>query len=431
MGRKNLVQELDVYLNEKHVGTLIKQTNGAIEFRYDNQWVEDGFGISLSLPLSDKIFKGDKASFYFDNLLPDNKNILETIARKFGAESIRQFDILHAVGKDCVGALSFFDKEEEVPSFTRKMKIKALDDSEIARRIQGLAMDNPLGMDEGDFRISLAGAQEKMALLEWKGKWYEPQGQTPTSHIFKKKIGSILGGIDFSKSVDNEWICLKLAAQLGINTCSATIVNFENERILCVERFDRVWKDNFLHRIPQEDLCQALGVSPQRKYERDGGPALNDVMKLLVNSNNANEDTKTLFKLAMLNDLLHNTDGHSKNVSIYVVRSGFTLTPMYDIMSAHFIKNNNPERYKLLRSSWSVNNKFLYREIGLKDWEMESIKCGMKKEIFEEICDEFSQGIEALQKKDFQGPKDLDLEQLELILNGVKARAKTLALGTV
>jgi hypothetical protein len=103
---------------------------------------------------------------------------------------------------------------------------------------------------------------------------------------------------------------------------------------------------------------------------------------------------------------------------------------MYDIMSAHFIKNNNPERYKLLRSSWSVNNKFLYCEIGLKDWEMESIKCGMKKEVFEEICDEFSLGIKELNVKNFQGPEDLDREQLELILDGVKARAQTLGLGS-
>jgi serine/threonine-protein kinase HipA len=418
MGRKKQVKSLKVYLNNIQVGLLVKQTSGAIEFRYVDEWIKEGFPISLSLPLSEKVFRGDKASFYFDNLLPDNRKILEAIAAKFKAESTRQFDILHTVGKDCVGALSFIDEEETYLSFD-KMKVKDISDGEIANRIKKLATDNPLGMDEGDFRISLAGAQEKMALLRWKDRWYEPQGQTPTSHIFKKKMGVILGGIDFHSSVVNEWASLNIAQQLGLKTCSAEILEFMDEKVLCIERFDRAWKENILKRIPQEDLCQALGVSPQLKYERDGGPSIALIMELLQRSNNSSEDRKNLFKLSMINDLLHNTDGHAKNVSIYILRGGFALTPMYDILSAHFIKYQNPARYELLRSSWSVNGKLRFSEITLNDWKSEALNCGLRAEVFDEICHDLAEGI-----------KGLDLafvdSHIEQILEGTLERAKNL-----
>ncbi|MGE3609138.1 MAG: HipA domain-containing protein [Bacteriovoracaceae bacterium] len=414
MGRKKLVQTLKVFLNDKEVGQLIKQANGAIEFCYSDKWVEEGYAISLSLPLAERVFRGEKASFYFDNLLSDNKKILELIAKKFQAESTKQFDILHSIGKDCVGALSFYDEGESFIGF-KKMKVKALTDEQIAHRIKNLATDNPLGMDDGDFRISLAGAQEKMALLNWKNTWYEPQGSTPTSHILKKKIGQILGAVDFSSSVENEWACLQIAEQLGLKTCKAEILNFEDEQVLCLERFDRVWIDNLLRRVPQEDLCQALGVSPQLKYERDGGPSIFQIMELLKRSNNASLDRKNLFKLAMVNDLLHNTDGHAKNVSIYVFREGFALTPMYDMMSAHFLMKEHQERYDSLRSSWSVNGKFKFKEVTLEDWEKEASMCDLTKEVFEEICHELNGAIKKIKLAHKSS-------HIDLILEGIEAR---------
>ena len=122
-----------------------------------------------------------------------------------------------------------------------------------------------------------------------------------------------LASIDFQTSVDNEWICLYLARACGISAAKADIAIFEDQRVLSVERFDRIWKENILRRIPQEDFCQATGTSPILKYERKGGPSLRKMMTLLSSSNNATADRRRFFKTALFNDLIHNTDSHAKN----------------------------------------------------------------------------------------------------------------------
>jgi serine/threonine-protein kinase HipA len=427
MGRKKIVQTLKVYLRDKQVGNLTKKTNGAIEFKYLDQWVETGFPISLSLPLADRSFTGDKASSYFDNLLPDSKKILDAIAVKFGAQSSNQFDILHAIGKECVGALSFFEEDDGPPIYT-KMSGRILDESQIARKIKHLSSDMPLGMEDGDFRLSLAGAQEKMALTQRKGKWYEPKGQSPTSHIFKKKMGTLAGGIDFSTSVDNEYVCLSLAKFMGIDTCNASIEVFEDERILCVERFDRVWNENLLERIHVEDLCQALGVPPSRKYENKGGPGIKAIAKLLRSSNNPVEDQKRFIKVLMFNDLIFNSDGHAKNYSIFLFNRGYFLTPCYDLLSGHFLRRQKPEIYKNFKNHMSTNEKIFFKDIDLSDWKKEAQKSEIKPETFEEICHELSMSIKKISSFKVDLRNDLNQQVLEEIVENVSVRAKHLGL---
>lgn len=421
MVRKKLSSTLNVYLNSELVGKLEKESNGAIQFEYAPEWIEKGFAISLSLPLANRVFKGAEASFYFDNLLPDNENILNAIAQKFKAESIKQFDLLHAIGRECVGALSFFE-EGITPEFTKKISVKILSTDQIAKKIQRLSTDNPLGMDDGDFRLSLGGAQEKMALLKRKDKWGEPKGMTPTTHIFKKKMGTLMGGIDFNLSVDNEHLCLRLAEHFGVDVCKSTIETFEGERVLCVERFDRVWKDDFLLRIQQEDFCQASGLSPKLKYERDGGPSIQSVMKILENSNNSAEDRRMFIKTCLFNDLTFNTDAHGKNFSLFIVRQGYVLTPMYDLLSAHFISAQNQERYDSLRGSMSVNGKFNYHEIALEDWMAECERCKFSKAEFIEILKEMSESIAKLGSFEKKLEGEVNKEHLALILDGLKRR---------
>ncbi len=431
MGRNKIVQNLKVYLGRNNIGILKRKTDGSIEFRYEKEWIENGYAISISLPLADRVFIGEKAYFYFDNLLPDNKRILEAVAQKFEASSTNAFDILSVIGRECVGALSFFDEDEE-PIFLEKMNVRLIGEVEIAKRLRSLAGDNPLGMDEdGDFRISIAGAQEKMALLYRKGKWWEPRGATPTSHILKKSIGTLFAGtsetsIDFTASVDNEWICLKLAEQFKIDVAKADIVRFEEQRVLSVERFDRQWKDNLLIRIPQEDFCQATGTSSLLKYEKKGGPSIERMMSILASSANAKADRKMFFKTLLFNDLIYNTDSHAKNFSLFDLRVGYALTPMYDLLSAHFLKSTHQVRYENLRSSLRVNDKEKFSEISLADWQVEAIKCGLSKENFEEIVNELHVSVKNMTLDETQKPELLDTKQLEQILEGVAERARIL-----
>jgi len=427
MGRKKITQNLKVYLGKHRIGSLTKRSDGSIVFEYEEDWIRKGYAISLSLPLADRIFIGEKASFYFDNLLPDNKTVLEAIARKFEAPSDRPFDLLSAIGHECVGALSFFHLDEN-PKFG-KMQMRTIGVAEIAKRLRGLSRDNPLGMDDGDFRLSLAGAQEKMALFHYPRKktWFEPKGTTPTTHILKRSIGTLYEGtrdsVDFSKSVDNEWICLYLARLCGIPTPSASIEIFEDQRVFCVERFDRAWNDQQLIRIQQEDFCQATNTSPLLKYERNGGPSLQKMMHLLSSSNNAEDDRKLLFKTVLFNDLIYNSDGHAKNFSLFHIRKGFALTPMYDLLSAHFLSEKHPNFYSKQRGSLFINGKEFFHEIGYEDWKKEAKNCGLSDAIFNQIVSELKKCVLQLGVPPNGRPDSLDLDHLELILNGIRRRA--------
>ena len=274
MARRRERRELDVFLNARLVGRLTRRTDGAIEFRYDDQWLVEARAIpvSLSLPLREDPFSGDIVVSFLDNLLPDSPVTRRQIAVRFQTAGVDAFSLLAAIGHDCVGALQFLPAGT-APRQTGRIECTPVSDDGIAGIIDELP-SRPLGLDIGrEFRISLAGTQEKTALLQYQGQWCIPSGTTATTHILKPQVGRLANGIDLSRSVENEYLTLKLTAALGSECAKAAIVDFAGRRVLVVERFDRAWTDDGrLLRVPQEDLCQALGASPTRKYEADGGP---------------------------------------------------------------------------------------------------------------------------------------------------------------
>lgn len=202
---------------------------------------------------------------------------------------------------------------------------------------------------DADLRISLAGAQEKTALLRWQGRWYKPRGSTPTTHIFKLPLG-LVGGrrADFSTSVDNEWLCLRLLKAYGLDVADATIASFGKQRVLVVERFDRrIAPDGrWLMRLPQEDFCQVEGVSPLKKYQSEGGPGLKALFTTLKQSMNAEQDMRTLLASQVLFWMLRAPDGHAKNFSVQILPGGrFRLTKLYDVMSAYPVLGDGPNQW--------------------------------------------------------------------------------------
>lgn len=174
------------------------------------------------------------------------------------------------MGRDCVGALQFLPEGVDAGK-AAEIDARAVDDQEVAAIVGNLAR-NPLGVgDDQEFRISLAGAQEKTALLYWNGRWHVPHGTTATTHIIKPQIGRLPNGIDLSHSVENEHFCLALVAALGLPAAKSKILDFTGQRVLAIERFDRTWtRDGRLLRLPQEDCCQALSVPPSRNTRPTG-----------------------------------------------------------------------------------------------------------------------------------------------------------------
>lgn len=355
MGRKSHSHTLSVWTNGVRVGRWTIPARGDMQLQYDNDWVKADVGrpLSLSLPftLDNLPLKGEKVYNYFDNLLPDSDAIRKRVAERFRTGSTDAFDLLKAIGRDCVGAVQILG-EDETPTGFDRVDGTPLSDEEVERHLVDTVSPRTFGSShdpDDDFRISLAGAQEKTALLRWDGRWQMPHGATPTTHIVKLPLG-LMGGrrADFSTSVDNEWLCLKLLKAYGLDVADANIATFGQQRVLVVERFDRrVAPDGkWLMRLPQEDFCQVEGCSPLRKYENEGGPGLQALFSTLRQSVNAKGDMRTLMAAQVLFWLLRAPDGHAKNFSLRILPRGrFQLTPLYDIMSAYLVLGDGPNQW--------------------------------------------------------------------------------------
>lgn len=292
--------------------------------------------ISLSLPLREDPYSGEPVMAVFDNLLPDSESVRRQIAERVQATGSDAYSLLAKLGRDCVGALQLLPEGIE-PGTPGAVQGHAASTHDIARKLAALA-HSPLGVSEDEeFRISIAGAQEKTALLRWRNRWHIPRGTTATTHILKPQIGRLPSRIVLSQSVENEYLCLKLTKAFGLPSAEVAIEDFEDQRVLVVERFDRLWSRGRkrLLRVPQEDCCQALSVPPGLKYESDGGPGMNDVLDLLQGSDESESDRRSFLKAQLIFWLLGATDGHAKNFSVFLHPGGrFGMTPLYDVMSA-------------------------------------------------------------------------------------------------
>lgn len=367
MGRRRTHSPLNVLINGRLAGRLNKEAGGGVSFQYDRSWLDwtNAFPISLSLPLRPSAWRGAPVSAVFDNLLPDNPEIRKQVAEKTGARGTDAYSLLEEIGRDCVGAMQFLPDGLEA-DVSGVIEGEAISDAGIENLLANLARA-PLGIDPDEgFRISIAGAQEKTALLFHEGGWKRPVGTTPTTHILKPQLGRIptaSGEVDLSHSVDNEHYCLALMRAFGLETAKTEIATFGERRVLVVERFDRAWRaDGRLLRLPQEDLCQALSIPSSRKYQDRGGPGVLDILGRLQESDEPQRDRAAFFKSQILFWLIGATDGHAKNFSLFLRPGGrFELTPFYDVLTAQPAFDANQIRHRDFRLAMSLGATSHYR----------------------------------------------------------------------
>lgn len=395
MGRRRAHVPLNVFLNGRLVGVLRRESTGAIDFRYAGAWLDwrGSFPVSLSLPLREDRYLGAPVNNVFDNLLPDSDSIRRRIAEHVGADGIDAFSLLAAIGHDCVGALQFLPDGID-PGTAGDTAGEPVRDDEIAGILQNLAAA-PLGMREDeDFRISLAGAQEKTALLRKDGRWFRPTGTTATTHILKPRIGRLPNGIDLSDSVENEYLCLKLVDALGVPAARAEMADFGNRRTLIVERFDRRWAgDGRLLRLPQEDACQALSIPPTRKYQTDGGPGMGEIVNLLKGSDAPDADIAGFIRAGIIFWLLGATDGHAKNFSVFLRPGGrFRMTPLYDVLTAQPSLDAGQIQRKQYKLAMSVgaNRHYRVHEILPRHFFQTARKAGVGSKFVASILDDLN-----------------------------------------
>ena len=431
MARKRTRIPLNVYLNARLVGRLRREASGAINFQYDESWLnwDSTFAVSLSLPLREDRYVGDPVIAVFDNLLPDNDDIRKRVAPRSGADGIDPYSLLAAIGRDCVGALQFLP-DEITPGKAGEVKAKPISKAKIGEKLKNLPT-TPLGLDEdNNFRISIAGAQDKTALLWWNDNWHMPLGTTATTHILKPQIGD-RDGRDLTNSVENEHFCMRILDELSIPVADTEIVDFAGQTALVVQRFDRSWTtDMRLLRVPQEDCCQALSISPTRKYQADGGPSMADMLEFLKGSDDPDYDRLMFLKAQIAFWLLAAIDGHAKNFSVFLhPGGGFQLTPLYDVMSAQHLFDLKQIQRKQLKLAMSVgnNNHYHVHEIQVRHYYQTAKKAGVPDSMVETALGQIAEDLPAaIENASAALPKGFPTELRDSVAEGALKRREVI-----
>ena len=423
---------LAVWANGVRVGLWRLPSRGAMEFVYDDSWraADEARPLSLSLPLTldAHAHKGAAVEAYFDNLLPDSEPIRRRLQDRFHTASRGAFDLLAAIGRDCVGAVQLLPPDE-TPADIRKIDAHALTTGAIAAELAGVTSPAALAGELEDFRISIAGAQEKTAFLKHHGKWCRPIGSTPTTHIFKLPLG-LVGNrqADMRTSVENEWLCARIVAAFGIPVASCEIGEFGENKVLVVERFDRALHSSgkYWLRLMQEDFAQATGTPWHRKYQADGGPGLEAIARILRGSQESQRDLTTLFRAQLLFWMLAATDGHAKNFSIRILAGGrFQLTPLYDVLSAWPIigkkANEIPlEKIKLAMALPGERPRYHLQSIQRRHFEALAKKLGLEAQAETLINDMVARTSAVVDEIQSRLPKGFPQELLDRVLGGLR-----------
>lgn len=329
-----MTRRLAVLLNGREIGEVWQDTQGRLGFGYNESWRDaaDAYPLSFSLPLPRAKHGDGPVRAYLEGLLPDNDGILKLWGRKLGVSPRNVFALLEHLGEDCPGAVQILphDRVAEIQNQTEPV-IEWLTISDVAERLRSLRVDQTtgrLGRDTGQF--SLPGAQAKTALLFENDRWGVPSGRVPTTHILKPP------GARFPGFAENEHVCLRLAAALGLPVAHSEVMRFGDEVAFVSRRYDRKRASTGqIARIHQEDCCQALGASPAFKYENEGGPGIAAIVGLLKNhSTEPDVDVATFIEAVALNWIIGGTDAHAKNFSILIGSRSVRLAPLYDLISA-------------------------------------------------------------------------------------------------
>ena len=360
-----MTQTLIVLMAARKVGRVELGAQNRMRFIYDDEWrmTRGAYPLSLSMPLTAQVHPHAAIESFLWGLLPDNEFVLTRWAQRFQVSARNVFALISHVGEDCAGAAQFIHPErlDDVMA-ENDGNVEWLDETGIAQRLRDLRADHSAWRaprDTGQF--SLAGAQPKTALLLQDGRWGIPSGRIPTTHILKPPTG------EFDGHAENELFCLVLARELGLPAANAAVARFEDEVAIVIERYDRVRTDTGLFRVHQEDMCQALGLPPTRKYENEKGPGVKAIAELIRNTSAApEEDVQTFIGAIAFNWLIAGTDAHAKNYSLLIGNGGAArLAPLYDVASALPYNRFDPLKLKL---AMKIGGEYKLRDISMRNW---------------------------------------------------------------
>ena len=361
------------------IGRVRADKAGRLSLDYEARWLESphGHSLSVSMPLAQITYPHKPVLSYLWNLLPENPNVLQRWGQQYHVSAANPFKLLAQVGADVPGATQFIPPErlEEIQS-AQQPTIEWMTIDELAERLRQLRADIAAVRRPGDIgKMSLPGAQAKTAYYwdKQRNRWGVPGGRTPTTHIIKPCVPG------FDGFVENEHLCQDIASRLGMPAANSYVLALDQTYIV-VERYDRLPPapgSSFVQRIHQEDMCQALGMMPARKYQEDGGPDIAQIVTLIRRvSSDPDTDVDRFLQANMFNWLIGGTDGHLKNYSILVSAGDeIRLAPLYDLSS----QLPYPELIAL-RVSMKIGDHYDIWRVGIADWRKLARTCTIEEE---------------------------------------------------
>lgn len=362
-------QTLAVLISGRIAGELVQNRHGRLAFEYDDQWrsTRSATPLSLSMPLARRSHPHRVVHAYLRNLLPDSEPVLTRWARRFGVSPNNPFALLERVGEDVAGAAQFVPSDR-VDQALSEGGLHPVDERYMAARLRTLQHDRS-AWDDADSpgQFSLAGAQAKFAIRQLEdGTWAVPYGREATTHIVKPSLP------DLDHQEANEHLCLRAASRLGLMAARSEVRRFGTAAAIVIERYDRrVLPTGQVQRIHQEDGCQALGIEPDRKYERgDGGPSALDVIRLIRATHRPHDAeldaVERFFRALAFNWVVRGPDAHAKNYSFLLQGSAVRLAPLYDVTSVAAYPDRYPERGVAM--AMAINGKWENRLVTGADW---------------------------------------------------------------
>ena len=326
------MSRLHVFYRDELVGIVSRPAPGSMHFQYEDSWInsEAAFPISVSLPLNNERFSQVAASNFFANLLPE-AHVRRRICKKLGISEGNDFELLNAIGGDCAGALTLTTNDAPPPL---KQDYELITDEQLANWSIGAPDAFSAVTGQQGVRLSLAGAQDKLPVMFKGGQFLLPVGNSPSTHILK------FASRDYSHLPENETFITMLAASIGLPTVTIELSPTEKSRIAVVTRYDRKPLPDGYSRIHQEDFCQAMGINPNNKYEKEGGPGFQDCVELIKQSCSVPAlEIDKLIRWSLFNLMVHNADAHGKNLSLIFRGRTTELTPFYDLVCTRNYEN--------------------------------------------------------------------------------------------
>lgn len=379
---------LTVWVEQRLAGHLLQNPVGMIGFCYDDDWIDSGgFALSLSLPLTRRPYKAEAgvAHRFFANLLPEG-GLRDRIVNELKIANT-DFELLRAIGGECAGALSILPAQR-TPS--ADSSYRPLSPSDLQRLVAERGRVRAVDPTVQHPRLSLAGAQDKLPLLLREQRFFLPLGEAPSSHILKFELEH------FRHVPAYEAFTTRLARLAGLPTVNLSLHGEGELRYVVIERYDRTWDDRGeVHRLHQEDFCQALGLGHDKKYELSGGPSFSDCYRLLLEASvDPAVDLQHLIGWQIFNVLAGNSDGHAKNLSLLHLPGGeVRLAPLYDLVCTRAIARIDHHL------ALCVGDQNVPDQVTRSHWESLASSCGIKPSFLvkrvKQVAQQLLQGLTA------------------------------------